>query len=79
MEGKYQCGVTNHELRRQVRETASTARSQIINIVNGVAGMYPTDVFPDDSTTPDACAAKGARLACKLILEALEQLPIADA
>lgn len=75
MDGKHQVGISTSELRRQVRETFNTERSRMRNIVNGVMRDYPASVFSDTSNSPDACAARGARVACVRILEAIEQLP----
>lgn len=38
-------------------------------IVANVAAAYPSDIWPDDSRHPESMAARGARLACRLILE----------
>ena len=56
-------------LAEEIKADRDGERERITDIVDFVAAHYPEAIFPDDSKSPDAIAAKGARLACKLIRE----------
>lgn len=49
------------------------AIDRVLAIVDEVEAMYPEDVFLPDSTSPDALAAKGARVACAAIRRAVTE------
>lgn len=56
-----------HDEERDVIAAVAAERARCLAIVREVLDAYPTDVFPEESQSPDARTAAGARLACRNI------------